>query len=1003
MPELNPEQRRAVAHGNGPLLVVAGPGTGKTRVITERIVHLLSGEAGFAPPLQPENILALTFTEKAAGEMKHRIAKALPDLETAPAISTFHAFCYQILCKHHQERLLLDKIDVWIFLRRRMAQLGLNFYQKLAEPGAFLHDLNDFFSRCQDELIEPDDFDSYVRQCEREFFTRHPDLKQTAQPMPAAESLEWENILKKKELAHVFHASRRMIEESGSSSLGSLVSETVALWQRDPAALDQTRAQFRAVLVDEFQDTNYAQAEMLKLLVPPPYAITAVGDDDQAIYRFRGASHGAFEMFSQAFPGHQTVYLTQNYRSTQRILRAAGAVIAHNDRYAQKAALTSQSSEGPSVHLVKAQNPEDEAAWITDEIERLARKGISYGSMAVLYRAHNYRDLLVRELNLRSVPLSIRGLSILSATVLRDLVAWLRVIHSPHDNISLTRVLLAPCWRIPESRAQLIREHASRDHCSLYDVLTNKATPEIAEDMAATGWDELQKLLKIFRRLARSSGVTGLAAKLTERLGWLDSANAQEQRYLETFHKFLSQWEEKSETRRLAEFIDYFNYFLEAGGKIEAPESPANAVQMMTVHAAKGLEFPVVFVIGVSPRRFPTTERKPVIEFPSALRKGPTPPRDIHLQEERRLFFVALTRAQQRLYVSSVSKSERQQSIFIQDLLSDPAVRTRDLEIIEAPERGILPAPAAMHSQNPFSQKTKLLLSETAIEQQGRLFDNAAAEARGLHPSISDWAASSPAKTAEGKLHLSATSAEDYLACPLKYKFQHIFKIPTAPQAALTFGNLMHQSVRRYFELRGNSNGLLPSFDQIEQFYLSHWKGAGFDDKYQEETYRKAGLDQLRAFVEKHNTLAIDTAKIQMEQSFEMNIENVVLEGRIDQINQVKRAQNGAPGDSPDVELIDYKTGRARTQKDADKSLQLSVYALAAKNIFRLRPSRVTLYNLTTNEAVSAARAPQELESAVEKIHEAAAGIASGDFPAAPGFICRWCNYVPICPAHEGL
>ncbi|MGH9344073.1 MAG: RecB family exonuclease, partial [Terriglobia bacterium] len=182
-------------------------------------------------------------------------------------------------------------------------------------------------------------------------------------------------------------------------------------------------------------------------------------------------------------------------------------------------------------------------------------------------------------------------------------------------------------------------------------------------------------------------------------------------------------------------------------------------------------------------------------------------------------------------------------------------------------------------------------------------------------------------------------------------------------------------------------------------FYLSHWRHTGFDDEYQEETYRKAGLDQLRGFVEKHNALVFDANKIQMEQSFELEIEGIVLEGRIDQINFI---DSGAAAQLPEVELTDYKTGRARTEKDAEKSLQLSVYALAARNILRLRPSRVTLYNLTTNEAVSAARTPQEMDSAVERICEAGADILAGHFPATPGFICRWCNYVPICPAHEG-
>lgn len=1000
MPELNREQSLAAVHGEGPLLVVAGPGTGKTRVITERIVHLLSGESGFSPLLVPENILALTFTEKAAGEMKQRVAQALPGLETAPVVSTFHAFCLQILRLHHQDRLLLDKIDVWIFLRRRMAQLGISFYQKLAEPGAFLHDLNEFFSRCQDELIEPDDFNRYVEQCERDFRARYPGAGQARQPNPAEANLEWEEIQKKKELAHVFHASRRLIEESGSSSLGSLVSETVSLWRRDPAALGQARSQHRAILVDEFQDTNYAQVELLKLLAPPPCSITAVGDDDQAIYRFRGASHGAFAMFGQAFPGHSIVYLSRNYRSTRKILRAAGTVIARNDRYAEKPALSSQNPEGCPVFLLKAKTPEDEAAWVADEIERIARKGTAYGSMAVLYRAHHYRDLLAQTLGARGVPLSIRGLSILSAPILRDVIAWLRVIHSPHDNISLTRVMLAPCWRIPESAAQRVRDRASRGRMSLYDALTRD--PEAVDGIAAGGWDELHKVLKTFRRLARSSTVAGLAAKLADRLGWPAAAGAVEQRYLETFQKFLSEWEEKSETRRLAEFIDYFNYFLEAGGKIDAPESRSNAVQMMTVHAAKGLEFPVVFVIGVSPRRFPATDRKPVIGFPPALRKGPVPPKDIHLQEERRLFFVALTRAKERLLVSSVSKSERQQSVFIQDLLSDPAVRARDVEIIEAPECEPSLAPAAMQNHLPPAVEPKAPFPGGA-PRQGSLFEGEKTGALKLHAAIAEWAASAAPESAypaDGKLRLSATACEDYLSCPLKYKFQHVLKIPAAPQAALTFGNLMHAGVRHYFELRRERAPALPAFEDIERFYAGRWISAGYDDEYQEETYRQAGLDQLRGFVEKHNALAIDPARVQMEKGFEMELDGIVLEGRIDQIEEI--ANHGGASRAPEVDLLDYKTGRARTVKDAEKSLQLSVYALAAKSVLGLRPARVTLYNLTTNEAVSAARTPQDLEEAVEKIYKAAADILARRFPAAPGFICRWCHYQPICPAHEG-
>lgn len=672
--ELNPEQRKAVEYGEGPLLVIAGPGSGKTRVITERIVHLLKN----VPGLQPENILALTFTDRAAGEMKRRVSEALPGLETFPHVSTFHSFCFRVLRERHFERRLLDKVDVWVFLRRRMAELGLEFYQKLAEPGAFLHDLNEFFSRCQDELIEPEDFEAYVQQAEKRF------LQQAARLEPAERELRVQEGHKQKELARVFRNSRNLIEEAGCSSLGSLISETVRLWDREPEVLERARARFLYVLVDEFQDTNFAQVELLRRLVARPWNITAVGDDDQAIYRFRGASHGAFEMFDKAFPGHATVYLDRNYRSTKKVLRVANVVIAKNDRYENKKALRTEKDEGCAVLLLESPDYATEAAWVAGEVERLVGRGKCFGDVAVIYRAHSHRDMLVDEFRRGNIPFTIRGLSVLSTVILRDLGAYLSLIHSPRHNISLTRVLLAPRWRFPEDLALEMRKQAARDHCSLFDALEAMERTLFKQDLQNTGWPGLKQLLRELRKAADQISVTALFDLLIARLELAFLPGDRDQVFVEAFRKFLEDWEEKSATRKLREFMEYFEYFLEAGGRIEAPEpdDPANAVQMMTAHAAKGLEFPVVFVLSVAPRRFPHAEQRPLIQFPDELRKGPRPPSNIHLQEERRLFYVAMTRAQERLYVSSVAKPGRKPSQFVDDLVSDAAVAGRDIERI---------------------------------------------------------------------------------------------------------------------------------------------------------------------------------------------------------------------------------------------------------------------------------------------------------------------------------
>jgi DNA helicase-2/ATP-dependent DNA helicase PcrA len=980
MLELNPEQRRAVEHGEGPLLVIAGPGSGKTRVITERIVHLLRSVSG----LQPENILAVTFTDKAAAEMKERVRRALGDPPALPHISTFHAFCYEVLRKRHFERRLLDKVDVWIFLRQRMEHLGLDFYRKLAEPGAFLHDLNEFFSRCQDELIEPEDFGAFVAQVEK---AAHGAGDATTL---GDRSWEEDDLQKLQELSRVFRTSRQLMEDAGCSSLGSLISETVRLFDREPETAAHYRARFRYVLLDEFQDTNFAQVELLRRLVAPPHHITAVGDDDQAIYRFRGAAHGAFEMFHRAFPGGQVVNLHRNYRSTQRILRVADAVIAKNHRAERKRPLVTEREEGARIFLVESPDYRSEAAWVAGEVERLAREGTPLAGIALLYRAHSYRAPLVREFRRRQIPFAIRGLSILSTIILRDLRAYLNLIHSPHDNISLTRILLAPRWKFPEELARDVRRQATRERCSVYDVLQARERMLLREEIESTGWPELKRLLSELRRDAGRLPVSALLDLLVERLELKFHPGETEGLYVNAFRKFLQAWEEKSETRRLPEFMEYFQYFEDAGGKIEIPEPPDStpAVQMMTAHAAKGLEFPVVFVVSVAPRRFPHAEQKPVIQFPAELRKGPVPPADIHQQEERRLFFVALTRAQDRLYISGIGKPGKKSSAFLEDLRTDASLRARDLEVIHAPE---LPEEAAEAASPPPVPSWAHPSGEAT---QPGLFNEPRTSGASLCPDLTAWASRPPEPASDGKLWLSATAIESFLECPLKFKFAHYLKVPTGPQPALTFGSVMHQCVRHYFQLRRKA---MPSFEQMQEFYLRAWRDAGFEDAYQEQAYKTAGSEQLRQFVARQNQTALDAEGVRTEQSFMVELGDVVLEGRIDQINPL-----GSRHDR-EVELVDYKTGRPRSQKDADKSLQLSIYALAARRQWNLHPARLTFYNLTNNEPVSTVRTGKDLERVVQDIGAVAAEIRQLRLAPNPGFACKFCDYVPICPAHEEI
>src|SRR5438876_7031761 len=327
-PELNAAQRRAIEQGEGPLLVIAGAGTGKTRVITERLRHLLVSQ----PNLSGENILGLTYTRKAAGEMKARVVKAVGERAKDVTLATFHSFCESLLTELALGQVALDKVDHWILLRRNLPRLRLERFRRLAEPGQFLADFIEFFSRCQDELVSSEEYQRYAHglaaglEAERATLDEDTFLERT------------EEAARQQEIARAYRASEDLLREKNAVALNGLIAETVKLLRENGELRERLRQRFRHILVDEFQDTNIAQVELLHLLAAEPRNILVVGDNDQAIYRFRGASFGSFKIFLERFAGWKTgegsakwrVTLTENYRSTPNVLRVATQVIAQN-------------------------------------------------------------------------------------------------------------------------------------------------------------------------------------------------------------------------------------------------------------------------------------------------------------------------------------------------------------------------------------------------------------------------------------------------------------------------------------------------------------------------------------------------------------------------------------------------------------------------------------------------------------------------------------------------
>jgi DNA helicase-2/ATP-dependent DNA helicase PcrA len=969
--QLNEAQRRAITHGEGPLLVIAGAGTGKTRVITERIRHLLESDSS----LLGENILGLTFTKKAAGEMKTRVVKAVRERGKNVMLATFHSFCETILKEVDPNRLAIESVDHWILLRRNLARLKLEKYRRLAEPGQFLSDFIAFFSRCQDELVSSEEYQAFADQLAKELEEEKDSLDEDTYKERV------EQVALQQEIARAYRASEEILRDKRAIAINGSIAEAVTLLKSDAKRLRQLRERYKHILVDEFQDTNIAQLELLHLLSADRRNIVVVGDNDQAIYRFRGASFGSFKLFLERFTDWEEgqdstpyrVALTDNYRSTPNILRVATQAIGMNEVSPEfpKKVLQPNRPEGEKIRIVELDSPESEATWVADELQRLHGAGRRWRDFAVLYRQHAHRDLLVEELSGRKIPFVISKLSILEHPLVRDVLAYLRLIAFPYDNVACARALSAPAWHMTaEDLVRLTERAAKKRGTALYDVL-QAPQGELPFDASHGACRELLQFLGEQRKTLRRSTAREILGDLIEWLEVPQRAGAQDRKYVNQLAQFAKDWEPKSETRRLPEFLEYLEYFEQAGGILSLEdETPGDAVQLMTVHGAKGLEFAHVFLLRVNSNAFPARNRAPLFEFPVRLMKEELPQGDFHIQEERRLFYVALTRAQERLTISTVTEKKNKVPVFIEDIVMDPAVKRRDIR------------QAAPKVKKPQEEKeARIECREQQLfppsEEPPKMFARIAKWAEVFHPSPPE------------PLKLSSSAIENYRKCPQQYAFNYLWSLKEGPRATLTFGSVMHTTIKRFMEQL--KKGVKLPFEEVQRIYETEWSSAGYEDAYQEAEYKKDGLEQLKTFHAR--MIAAPPNVLEQEKGFELPLENeVILKGRIDQVNGLGRN---------DVEVVDYKTGKPRKHADARKDLQLSIYALAAREIFEWNPARLVFHYLQNNTMQVTTRDAKQIEDAEQIVQETARDIRAKQFPAKPGFACRSCAYKLICPAHE--
>ena len=606
--DLNPAQRDAVEHRGGPLLIVAGAGSGKTRVLTRRIAHLLAtGDA------EPGEIVAITFTNKAAGEMKERVAELVGPQARAMWVSTFHSACVRIL--RAEGKLLgltssftiYDQADSLRLMTLVLRELDVN--PKQFTPRSVLAQV----SNAKNELIDYEDY-----------------ATRAATPTEQV-------------VAQAYAEYQRRLIAANACDFDDLISNTVALLQLHPEVREHYRRRFRHVLVDEYQDTNHAQYVLIRELVGDSGQLCVVGDADQSIYAFRGATMRNIEEFERDYPNARTIVLEQNYRSTQRILTAANSVIVNNPGRRDKR-LWSDSGDGEVVTGYVADDEHDEASFIVNEIDRLGDEGLARpNDVAIFYRTNaqsrSIEDILVRT----GMPYRVvGGVRFYERREVRDALAYLRALANPEDEVSLRRILNVPKRGIGDRAEAAVVFLAQRERISFAAALERaEESPGIAT-RSLTAIRGFTALMANLRTLVESGAPPDTVLQAVfEQSGYLaelqESTDPQDETRVENLAELESVAHEFTIAEPDGTLVDFLERVSLVADADDIPDSDGGVVTLMTLHTAKGLEFPVVFLTGMEDGVFPHV-------------RSLGDPQE--LAEERRLAYVGITRARERLYVT---------------------------------------------------------------------------------------------------------------------------------------------------------------------------------------------------------------------------------------------------------------------------------------------------------------------------------------------------------------
>ncbi|HZB05268.1 MAG TPA: ATP-dependent DNA helicase [Thermoleophilaceae bacterium] len=1021
---LNRAQEAAVTHADGPLVVAAGAGTGKTRTVVERFRRLV--EQG----LPAERILALTFSAPAATDLRERLEEVLEVPYEELHVETYHSFCLRLL----QEEALEAGVDPFLtpmtpadrlaLLLERLDDLSLRAHEIRGNPAPLLASFVSRIDRLKQEMISAAEYGAYAERLARE----------------AASDAARARAARELEFARLYADHDRLMAERGALDHGDLVLRAFALLHERPHVRERVAGRFQHVLVDEFQETNFAEGMLLRLLIEEHHAVTVVGADDR---------------FASELPDASVVRLERNCRSGRRILDAATAVAPGR--------LTGAS--GGRVRFWRCRSERAQAQAVAAEAEQLIAGGVPLERIAVLVRSvKSEGQVIASALEERAIPARTCGAAAyFQRAEVRDILAWLRALADPNDSGAVVRALSRPPVELRSVDVARLTQLARRRKLDMPSAVAAALEgPQLSEE----GRDRARVFLRLYRSASNAfedRRPDAFVLRLIERIGlrrqqvFATHADTVERlRNIAKLSELATAYMRREPHATARDFTRYLAAVAESGlREEEAAGTPtAPAVQVMSMSAARGLEFDHVFVVGLSASRMPGPYRPEADAVPPELLKhGDEPPdgREQHEAAMRRLLHLAMTRARKGLvlawaeggqqganprpspfYEEAMAAVDVEEELFEEELFG-PAeglhstFRIMRDELLDTVARmggrlGEMRLDTYLDVDQAVSRYLELIKVAALIERakEGQSLDAAlpavneillqcaTPEQREIlaQSALDNWLrdterdpAERPASAQNGSepsldpfiprrgrgLMLSASDIDTYRICPLKYKFARVFRIPQEPTIHQRFGIVLHQVLERFHSQGGGSLG------QLRELFEASWRRSGFGDSDDEQQFRARAVAALEDYWRRDRES--DSEAVWFERSFAFRIGPHLLRGRVDRVD---RHPDGT------FELIDYKTGRAKTEEELREDVQLSVYQMGARESWGLETSAQSYFYVLTGEKVPVAHSDEELERVRSTVEEIGAGILKQRFEPTPSpEICRFCDYRIICPAAE--